>query len=74
MDRIVSVTWRPKPPVAKITRARVRASRSQVWARFGEVLVKPLERHDQRPGRPVGPKSGVHLIERAGRCVVPPGP
>ena len=30
IDRIASVTFRPKPPVAKMTRARVRASRSQV--------------------------------------------
>ena len=30
-DRIASVTCSPNPPVAKITRARVRLIRSQVW-------------------------------------------
>ena len=31
IDRTASVTSWPNPPVAKITRARVNASRSQVW-------------------------------------------
>ncbi len=64
MSRTASVTIRPKPPVAKMTRARVRPAAPR-FRGASEVVAEGVERQDQRPRRPVGPEPGVDRVERA---------
>ena len=68
-----SPRW-PKPPVAKITRARVKASRSQVCVEPVEIGAEGVERLHQRAGGAVGPQPGVDRVERAGRRAGSPAP